>query len=288
MDIQLDTLSITVTEEIKPKYLMKFLRESIKNSDLFIPQDAGFYYYFLKDSLRYEILIFSKNDIYNLDPLLMGGYYEDSTLNTIDLFYTNKYFTIYKDGVLVVYKSVEDVDLNDLIVYAKQVYRLNITNSIKIDQSILDKIRSKKVIKLPIYDLIPNNSYNIFLSFVMMIFLLSSYFIYEQVVYNNNLIAISNSDRLMKEQYEIFQTKYKQNNTLIIKRLDHLFKYLKLNNIEIESIIYVNNKFRTRLIDKNRENLLNFINGYKKKVKVKSIKYYKERSVYMMEVVIDA
>jgi hypothetical protein len=289
----IQTLQIKVTERISKKNILKFIRTSIEHSDLiFDPQDS-FYYKFIKDSLTYEIIIFNSNTkLYKL-PFLFKFHYKNTKSNsTTDLFYTDHYFTIFKDKELLVFKKIKNTSKDDLLIYIKQVYKLNIDNSIKIDNTKLlllkDQYHQNKTFYKPIiYKIDINNSFRNFILFTISMLIILCYLFYDKSTNTNSFINISNQQLKFKKQYEKLYTIYRSNNKKDIDKLINFFKYLKINNIKIDKISLANSSVKTILIDHDKSKLLNFLNSYKKDIKVKSIKYNNENQNYSMDITIE-
>lgn len=294
---KLKTLSIKVTEEINSKYLFDFLQTNILKSDLIITPNSEFYYSFIKSNMSYEIILFQKseNTLSNfvLEPLLPLGYYESNSSDTMDLFYTNNYFVVYQNKKLILFKQITNVTMDDIVLYLLQTYKIKIDTKIKIDDILIEnfknnyiknpKIRKNYQINLLFID----KSFQILKVFVLIVTILFGYLLYNNL--NGNQIISKSSKELisLEKRYNNLLQMYKKNSKRPLDSMMIFFKYIKLNKIIVDTVMYKNKKIETILIHKNKKILLDTVTMYGKKIDIDYIKYDKKIDKYRMEILIE-
>ncbi|MEA2017905.1 MAG: hypothetical protein U9N59_05610 [Campylobacterota bacterium] len=293
----LKTLSIKVTEEINSKYLFDFLQTNILKSDLITTPNSEFYYSFIKSNMSYEIILFDKpeNIISNfvLEPLLPLGYYENNSYNSVDLFYTNDYFIVYQNKKLILFKQISDVSLDDIVLYLLQTYKISIDNKIKIDDTLLENFKNnyiknpkiKKNYQLNL--LFVDKSFKILQSFVLIITILFGYLLYNNL--NGKQLISKSSEELIsiKSKYNNLLQIYQKNNKSPLDSMVKFFKYIKLNKIVVDTVMYKNKRIETILIHKSKKILLDTVTMYGKQIDINYIKYDKKIDKYRLEIVIE-
>ncbi|MEA3353852.1 MAG: hypothetical protein U9Q33_08565, partial [Campylobacterota bacterium] len=142
-DIQ--TTSLKVTEKIQSKYLLQFIKNNLANQELFITTNSYFYYTFLESTSTYEIIIFNHQDSFNiiLEPFLFETLYKDTNPQGYDIFFTDNYFTVYKNGEFLLLKQITDVSQEDIEIYVSQTYHMDINNVTYIDKTGLGQLKEK-------------------------------------------------------------------------------------------------------------------------------------------------
>jgi len=265
------TLSLKVTEEIKQKFVIQFIQTNIKQKLPHIPDTSFFYYHFIPEILVYEVFVFQtmSNKIIP-EPFCLQQYYENSSIETTDIFCTTHYFMVFKNKVPFLYRSIENLSIEDMKLYLKQIYHLKVDNTIQIDDTkLLNFVNSYKKSPYKLYPLNINNSFNFFIIFFIFTTLFTSYILY---------MSYSNSIKPPQTTYKLAERKHIK----MIPKVIELFKYIKLSHIYIQNIVSKPHKIETTLISKNRSELLDFVNIYHNRITIKSLKYKKDK--YFMEI----
>jgi len=277
------SFSIKVSEEITPKNLLNFIRTSIQNSELPFSKQTFFSFYFNKSMQSYDIIFYNKVIVKTLIEPLIYLYTNDSLSTKIQVYYTKNYFTVIEKGNIIFYKKFNVTVKEDIEIYIKQKYKIEnfelfyrSNHEIQhLKKSILDKnILSVNYKEYPLFQ---QNSFYYFIFFVALSFLLFVSFIYFQ--------SSTTSSIPQKSISKVHLVKIKPHIKPISKTLE-LFKYIHINKIYIKEIVYVKKKIYTTIMSTNKQNILNFINVYKKNMIIKSLKYNKEKNIYTLEVTV--
>lgn len=289
---KIKTLSITVTEEIIPKYLLKFLKTTILNSDLIISPNFQFYYNFISSSMSYEIIVFdipkNKKTNFILEPFLPFNYYDNDNLNTTDLFIADNYFILYKNKELLLYKKITSINIDDVTKYLLQTYKIKLDNIIYLDKKLIKDLQSSYFEKEYIlYSLFQNKTFQAFQIFFILITILFGYLAFNNLTGNQIITKSSKEVISLENKYNNLIQIYNKNNHLPIDNMIKFFKYVKLNNIIIEHIIYKNKTIKTIAIHKDKKILLDIATMYGKDIDIKYITYNKDLHNYRMEITIE-
>ena len=273
------TLSIKVTEEIEEKSLHNFLRTSILNSNLFFSKNTYYYFYYNLNTFTYEIIFYEKlkEHIY-LEPFLIVQNQAQND-DVIKVFFYNNNFIVSKNEKILILKKVNKIDIEEISLYVKQIYKIKEFEIIEILQEYLDALVIKK--NLPVvnafHPLYPPKSFYIFCTFLstsLLAFVLILYFIYYK---EDNVKTIKHTQQIVNNF----------SSDKIIDKTIELFKYIKLDHIIIDKVSYTNSKIKTILYHKKKSHLLSFTNRYTKNLHIKQLKYNDIRSMYSMEITVE-
>jgi hypothetical protein len=280
---KISTLSIKVSEKIEEKNILQFLRTNILNSELEFSKDSYFYYTYLHDTLSYEILLYDKltNDII-LEPFLFINDSSNSKNDTVitKVFITDNYFVITQNNKFLLLKHISNTIKDDIVVYIKQMYKIEPFEIEYITQEELLEIKRTKSKSVPnsSFPLYSKKSFAIFLIFLLTTFslflfmILVSYYSYQ----DNTKIILPNKD-IQKVVYH----------NRPLEKIIKLFSYIKSNKIQTTKISFSHNKIKTTLQHSNKTQLIDFMNIYKNKIQVKSLKYKSNNETFNMDVIIE-
>jgi hypothetical protein len=296
---KLKTLSIDVTEKINSKYLLEFLQTNILNNDLLFLPNTEFYYSFVESNMSYEVIIFDKPESlkteFVLEPFVLLGYYEDNSNDaiTIDLFYNENYFVVYQNKKLILFKQINNVNQEDIVLYLLQTYKIDIDNIIKIDSEILQNVKKSYVqnknfkTSYQLNLLFVDKSFRRLQVFTLITTLLFAYLLYSNL--NGNQIIVKSSKELvsLENRYNNLLQIYNKNSKKPVYSMVKFFRYIKLNKIVVDTVIYKNKKIKTILIHKNKKILLDTVTKYGQSVEIKSIEYDKKMNNYKLEILIE-
>ena len=289
---QIKTHSVKVTEKIQNRYLKEFIKNSLENDNLTITANTYYYYTFLEEYFSYEIIFFEKtNKKFILEPFLFTAYYHNKDTKSIDIFLTHRYFVIYKNQELLLFKNISNISIEDLNSFIIQTYKIEVNNIIPIDETKLSKLKKeylsnntqKSITFIPFKY---SHSFNIFLSFFFISSISLGYYLNtksNQVVEQNNPIELINIQNKYLELRQI----YKNNEKKPIDKIIRFFQYLKENSITLSTLKYQHTNINTTLFHKNKIHLLNSIADYQKEIKINSLTYNKQKQNYQMDITLE-
>lgn len=281
LDIKnISTLSIKVTEKIAKKNLLQFIRTSILHSELPFSKTSYFYFNYLPNSSTYEIILYDKssNNII-LEPfLLLNDLSKEKDL--VQVYITENYFLVSKDNKPLILKEISDTSKDDVIIYLKQIYKIQEFELVYIKKEDINNLKNKDCTLKDYeqYSLYPQKSFTIFLLFLVSSFIVFISIIYMNFYYEKVITPISK----IKVESNIINNQNKPINTTI-----DIFNDMIINDVQIDTISFVNNKLKMTLHSNSKTNLINFVSKYKKKVKIKSVKYDTSTTLHSMEVIIE-
>ena len=286
------TLSIIVTEEITYKYLFDFLKTTILNSDIIISQNLQYYYSFIPSSMSYEIIVFdipkNKKTNFILEPFLPFNYYDNDNLNTTDLFIADNYFVLYKNKELLLYKKITSINIDDITKYLLQTYKIKLDNIIYLDKKLIKNLQNSYFEKEYIlYSLFQNKTFQAFQIFFILITILFGYLAFNNLTGKQIITKSSKEVISLENKYNNLIQIYNKNNHLPIDDMIKFFKYVKLNNITIEHIIYKDRTIKTIAIHKDKKILIDIATMYGKDIDIKYITYNKDLHNFKMEITIE-
>jgi len=283
------TLSICVTEEIKPSKVLTFIRTQIKLRQLLITQKSYFYFVFLPQVLKYEIIVFSNlEDAYSTNFFSFFKFCQND--DTFTLFITSCFFTIYQDKKLLLVKKISNTSLEDIESYIEQTYKIKHLKIVHIEDKqqklkFEDEKELKKSIKKKLYRYVPDNSLKYFLIYVTSVVLFFLFYLYETY----QLKSLKTKEPLIKNytlltKEEIIYKKHTNKNFphTLIKFLD----FIEKKKIELKSIEYLNNTLQLKLSSKSKKNLLEVLEYSQSNLKLKSIKHDSNLQKYNMEIIL--
>lgn len=290
----IQTLSIKVSEKINKKNVFDFIKTNLMNSDVVITSNTYYYFTFMKPYLSYELIVFDKiDDQCTLEPFIFTSYYEKNSTKSIDLFLTNSYFVLYENKNLLLYKNITNISSEDIESFIYQTYKVQIDNTYTFDNDKIKKIKEDYLKnnslsnKLKFYSINQNNSFNIFLSFVLVVSTVFGYMIYNKLSVSIVVQDDSNYLQVIQDKYQKLKEIYKNNDKKPIDNMVEFFKYLKLNHIRIDSIRYKDKKIQTTLFHKNKKKLFDTLAIYTQNISIKSVIYDQYEEDYKMEISIE-
>ena len=263
-------ITAQTTEEISKSNLYNFFTTTIQSNDIEIQIDDKIFYYYIEESKIYEIYIVNVSNKYiHTQASIFQYYYKENSTNSIDLFITNEYFSIYKNSKLYFFKENKNYEIEDIKSFVKHKYKLQINNIYIINQKQIEKYQNEFINKNKEYIsyLKPKQSkwslYYIIYLFVLLVGL---------VTYESYLKPIQQSKHTVKKEI-----KYTSNKDILYD----IIKLCNIYNIQIEKLNYNTNKYELQIVSSNKKNIDKFITYYKNNIKIKNI--YKNDKQYILE-----
>ena len=123
------SLLIDVSEEIENKNLKKFFFTSLKLNNLNINKNDFVSLNFISELNKYQVLICSNYLKYAIFQIFEQFYLQKENINCFDLYLTNDFFCLYKNGKFYYYQNLESkIPINDLIEYINKSFFIKIDN----------------------------------------------------------------------------------------------------------------------------------------------------------------
>ena len=273
------SLLIDVSEEIENKNLKKFIFTSLKLNNLNINKNDFVSLNFISELNKYQVLICSNYLKYAIFQIFEQFYLQKENINCFDLYLTNDFFCLYKNGKFYYYQNLESkIPINDLIEYINKSFFIKIDNFEVIDevyQKELEKIYLEKKIKNRLQNFNSRNNYGfkIYLFYILIVLCFSI------MLYENNLeIKEEKSDVLIENNFE--RTKKEHSFISFSLTFDDLLQVLKKFNLNLESFEYKENGIKIVLSSSSKSNIYSFFNELKDKLISHEINYLENKEIY--------
>ena len=273
------SLLIDVSEEIENKNLKKFIFTSLKLNNLNINKNDFVSLNFISELNKYQVLICSNYLKYAIFQIFEQFYLQKENINCFDLYLTNDFFCLYKNGKFYYYQNLESkIPINDLIEYINKSFFIKIDNFEVIDeiyQKELEKIYLEKKIKNRLQNFNGRNNYGfkIYLFYILIVLCFSI------MLYQNNLgIKEEKSDVLIENNFE--RTKKEHSFISFSLTFDDLLQVLKKFNLNLESFEYKENGIKIVLSSSSKSNIYSFFNELKDKLISHEINYLENKEIY--------
>ena len=273
------SLLIDVSEEIENKNLKKFIFTSLKLNNLNINKNDFVSLNFISELNKYQVLICSNYLKYAIFQIFEQFYLQKENINCFDLYLTNDFFCLYKNGKFYYYQNLESkIPINDLIEYINKSFFIKIDNFEVIDeiyQKELEKIYLEKKIKNRLQNFNGRNNYGfkIYLFYILIVLCFSI------MLYQNNLgIKEEKSDVLIENNFE--RTKKEHSFISFSLTFDDLLQVLKKFNLNLESFEYKENGIKIVLSSPSKSNIYSFFNELKDKLISHEINYLENKEIY--------
>ncbi len=283
----IEIVTINVTEQIIPQFLNEFLLTTIETNNIILDDNSYIWHKFFDHINLYEIYIInSKKNSFDIYPNILHKFYiDDKNSDRLDLFILRNVFVVYNSCELYCFKSFKYSSNEDIINYVEQVYKLSLDNIYLIDEVRLNELKKEYIKNNNNYNkpkfikLKKNNHFILFCIFSIFCILIFSTHLYDTFddISNKNEVKLSQ----IKNKYENLKQNRLEHKRLVLA-LTELFKYIKLENIIINKIIYENNSIKLALMHKNKDKLLNFTTIYNGKFTIERIEFLKEMALYKM------
>jgi len=276
------TLSIKVSEPIEKRYLLSSLRTAVKNSTPNSTKNCHFQFYYNPNTLTYELLFYEKtSDDIILEPdLIIANKSFEKDDEKIKVLVTDGYLVVTQNQEILILKKITAIEDDEITLYVQQIYKIDDFELIRVFddeiKSLDDSMHIDSTNKT--YPLNESKSFKIFTILCasgLILLVMSIYFTY----YTDDKSAI------VPIQKEVIPKH--TNKKMILKNTLTLFENISIYKLGLGKINYKNRIITTILSHPKKSTLLEFATLYKKKLKIKSIKFDETASHYIAEVSIE-
>lgn len=285
---EFSTLSVTVTEEINFKKLPAFIQTQIKLHNIFVTKESYYYYCFIAEALRYEIIVFrEKNSIFKSGIFFLSKF---NCKGKYTLFILENLFCVYKKEKPLFIKKVSNISEEDIKSYIQQTYNITPFNVKYLDKQEIENLvknsdeKSKKTVEQKLYQIGSTNTFKYFIYYSFTIFIVCFFLVYDKVSSRYKLDTRTTFNKSKYTQEFISYTKHKKDKNLQI--LINFLNYLQKYNIKLKAIKYINNRTELHLLSVNKELLLKLLEYPNKKIELQSIQLEEISQVYLMKVIL--
>ncbi len=280
---QIKLLFVDVSEEIENKNLKKFISTTFILNNLTLNKNDFLYINFITEINKYQILIFPKQFKYMVFQIF-EHLYIDKDSNNYDLYLTNSFFCLYKNGKFYYSQNLESkVIVEDLISYLNKIFSIKIDNYKFIDefyQKELEKeyldSNGKNIIKN--FNIKNNYSFKIYLFYLFLIF---SFCV---AIFENRLedAQKENQEMNIKNNFEEIKKEHLFNSFSISFKA--IFQIFMKYNFDLESFEYKENRLKIVFSSTIKANIYSFFNEIKEKLISQEITYLEKEELYKVVV----
>ena len=273
---EIKSLFIDVSEEIENNNLKKFIFTSLKLNNFEINKNDFLLINFIYELKQYQVLIFSKeykNAIFQIFELY---YLEENGLDKFDLYLTNEFFCLYKNGKFYYFQNIEShFEINELIEYINKKFMLKIDNYKIIDNVELEELKNcylekKSKNKFENFNRRDDYSFKIYLVYLIVI-LVSSVFLLENKDETKNLSIIENEFDKLKNDYLFISFN---------ADFDFLTKLLQKHNLNLKSFEYKENRIKISFYTTSKANIYSLFEDLKDRLISQEINYSENEKNY--------
>ena len=276
---EIKSLFIDVSEEIENKNLRKFIFTSLKLSNFEINKNDFIHVNFISELKQYQVLVFPKeykNVIFQIFELF---YLEKKALNSFDLYFTNEFFCLYKNGEFYYFQSIQSqILIEDLIEYINKNFSIKLDNYETFDKRSLEILKNEYLEKslnnkLEDFNLKKDYSFKIYLFYLLVIIFSFSFYFYDNQLNKEekNEIKVENNFEKLKKEHSF---------SSISSDFDSLMELLKKHNLNLKSFEYKENKQKIVLSSSSKSDIYTFFNELKDNLISQEISYFENEKIY--------
>ncbi len=276
---QIKSLLIDVSEEIENKNLKKFVSTTLNLNNIVLNKNDFLYINFISEINKYQILIFPKEFKYMVFQIF-EQLYIDKNINKYDLYLTESFFCLYKNGSFYYSQKLESkVIIEDLISYLNKIF------SIKIDSyQFIDEFQQKKLEKKYLESNEKNiiQNFNIKNSHSLKIYLLYIFLLFSfcAVVFENKLENSQKEDSEINIKNDFEKLKKEHLFNSFSNFFNELFLIFVKYDFDLESFEYKENSLKIVFSSSLKTNIYSFFNEIKEKLISQEISYLEKEELF--------
>lgn len=276
---QIKSLLVDVSEEIENKNLKKFISTTLDLNNINLDKNDFLYVNYIFEINKYQILIFSKDFEYMVFQIF-EQLYVDNNINQFDLYITESFFCLYKNGSFYYCWNLETkIIIEELISYLNKIFSIKIDSckvidepyQIELEKKYLESNRKNIIQNLNITN---NHSFKYYLSFIFLILSFCT------VIFENRLEDTQKEDNEinMKNDFEELKKEHQFNS--FSDSFKSLFQIYMKHNFDLESFEYKENKLKIVFSSSSKTNIYTFFNEIKENLISQEISYLEKDELY--------
>lgn len=276
----INTVLLDVNEEIKQNNLRKFILTSLSLENIELKQE-NLYVSYLSRSNKYQVFIFDKKFSF-LELDIFQCFYENKS-DSIDIFLCDEFFVLYINQEFYYYQKLNyEINNEDLVEYIHKNLNLKVDNIYKISLDEREVLKNKYIessLKTKLINIseIKNKSFTFFISFVLL--LVVSILVYLYYLYSMKDNLLSNINIQNKNSFLDYKNKHKYK--YLNDDVKYLLSELLKHDLILDEFVYKENQLELSFFSKNRNSIYSFLDLYKNKLDGNSIKFIKDKKVYI-------
>lgn len=276
---QIKSLLIDVSEEIENKNLKKFVSTTLNLNNIVLNKNDFLYINFISEINKYQILIFPKEFKYMVFQIF-EQLYIDKNINKYDLYLTESFFCLYKNGSFYYSQKLESkVIIEDLISYLNKIFSIKIDSYQFIDEFQQKKLE-KKYLESNEKNIIQNFNIKNSHSFKIYLFYLFLIFSFCAVVFENKLENSQKEDSEINIKNDFEKLKKEHLFNSFSNFFNELFLIFVKYDFDLESFEYKENSLKIVFSSSLKTNIYSFFNEIKEKLISQEISYLEKEELY--------
>lgn len=276
---QIKSLLIDVSEEIENKNLKKFVSTTLNLNNIVLNKNDFLYINFISEINKYQILIFPKEFKYMVFQIF-EQLYIDKNINKYDLYLTESFFCLYKNGSFYYSQKLESkVIIEDLISYLNKIFSIKIDSYQFIDEFQQKKLE-KKYLESNEKNIIQNFNIKNSHSFKIYLFYLFLIFSFCAVVFENKLENSQKEDSEINIKNDFEKLKKEHLFNSFSNFFNELFQIFVKYDFDLESFEYKENSLKIVFSSSLKTNIYSFFNEIKEKLISQEISYLEKEELY--------
>ena len=276
---QIKSLLIDVSEEIENKNLKKFVSTTLNLNNIVLNKNDFLYINFISEINKYQILIFPKEFKYMVFQIF-EQLYIDNNINKYDLYLTESFFCLYKNGSFYYSQKLESkVIIEDLISYLNKIFSIKIDSYQFIDEFQQKKLE-KKYLESNEKNIIQNFNIKNSHSFKIYLFYLFLIFSFCAVVFENKLENSQKEDTEINIRNDFEKLKKEHLFNSFSNFFNELFQIFIKYDFDLESFEYKENSLKIVFSSSLKTNIYSFFNEIKEKLISQEISYLEKEELY--------
>ena len=276
---QIKSLFVDVSEEIENKNLKKFVSTTLNLNNIVLNKNDFLYINFISEINKYQILIFPKEFKYMVFQIF-EQLYIDKNINKYDLYLTESFFCLYKNGSFYYSQKLESkVIIEDLISYLNKIFSIKIDSYQFIDEFQQKKLE-KKYLESNEKNIIQNFNIKNSHSFKIYLFYLFLIFSFCAVVFQNKLENSQKEDSEINIKNDFEKLKKEHLFNSFSNFFNELFQIFVKYDFDLESFEYKENSLKIVFSSSLKTNIYSFFNEIKEKLISQEISYLEKEELY--------
>ncbi|MDY0052270.1 MAG: hypothetical protein RBR65_06990, partial [Aliarcobacter sp.] len=269
------SIEIDVSEQMDKSSLKDFVLTSLTLNNKEYTNNDLIYATYIHELKQYQIFLI--NNQYKLVPFQIFELFYDKKTEGLDLYLTNDFFCLYKNGFFYYYQVIEfSLTIEEFLEFINKKFNTSVNNYKKFEINELEELKNKYYSKnrktsLKNINIKKDNSFIFYLIYVALLIYLYIYYIEKTPVLENKTINQTLDFEKFKKEHTFNSLENDFN--LILQNIN---KY----NLEIISFEYKESKIKFILTSEIKDNLYLFLKEYKKNLISSSIYFDEKRNLY--------
>jgi hypothetical protein len=272
------SLELDVSEEIDNNSLKNFVLTSLNLNNKEYSSNDLIYATYMQELKQYQVILIN-NQFSNAEFQVFELFYDDIS-EGLDLYLTDKFFCLYKNGIFYYYQAIEfSLTIEEFLDFINKKFNTKVNNYKKIESDELEQLKNKYSQRNKKSNLknINKKKDNSFIFYLLYLFLL----IYICIYYIEKNSSYETENPKIQDQSIIYE-KFKKEHTFVSLENDFngILENINKYSLQIISFEYKKSKIKIILNSRIKDNLYLFLKEYKKSLISSSIYFDEKKELY--------